>query len=683
MHPHPKRRIGTLRRAAIVTIAAGLVVGLAAAPSGGTDTEEWFKPGVPHSYTFADPSLAAFGPMTWAYATNTGGSDLPAMWSADNARYTARTEGVGADAYVDDAYGYGNDAFPNVPWGIDNDACNAAESGCDPKEMWAPSVGFVGNHWVSYHAVRVQRAGGSLPFGRFCIYVATSASPLGPFRAASSSPIVCPSATTDPAGAVDPDVFVDEETGKAYLLWMNQGNGNGRLQRFYSRQLNSAGTGFASGSTARELLVNVPGSWEATTIENPSLTYINGAFVLLYSGNDWNSPNYATGYAVCSGPSGPCRRPSSSPLMRSVSGAWGPGGADGLADQRGRFIAMYHAWNRSSVSGARRVPHTAELRVTGTGLDARVSVIRRDIAGGAGGDSLWSYRAGLAYTRTAASVGGTYVPAAGDFNGDSFDDVYWYGTWDGGDARWNGTATPGSFTSVAASQAGSFVPVPGDFNGDGRDDIFWYQPGGDPKVANQNQVGTTNWEPNARPDQLWLGQANGSFSVSNLAVNGASIPLAGDFDGDGDTDIIWFAPGSAPDNLWRFSNGTPVSTPLSIVGSYRPVVGDFDGNGTDDLFWYGPGAKADYIWWYGAGATYTSVPTTVTKKDYRPFAADVDGDGADELFWYTPGTGPDYLWTAISRAGAPTSRSVAADGVATPVVGDYDHNGFDDILWYS
>ena len=29
-------------------------------------------------------------------------------------------------------------------------------------------------------------------------------------RAASSSPIVCPSASTDPAGAVDPDVFVDE-----------------------------------------------------------------------------------------------------------------------------------------------------------------------------------------------------------------------------------------------------------------------------------------------------------------------------------------------------------------------------------------------------------------------------------------------------------------------------------------
>lgn len=679
----PASRNPRRRRFGAALVVLGLVLGVAATPSGGSDTQEWFKPGVPHSYTFADPSLASFGPMTWAYATNTGGADLPAMWSADQKRYTARTEGVGAAAYTDDAYGYDNDAFPNVPWGITNDPCKASESGCDPKEMWAPSVGFVGAHWVSFHAVRVQPVSSRLPFGRFCIYVATSASPLGPFRAASSNPIVCPSASTDPAGAVDPDVFVDEETGKAYLIWQSQGNSNGRLQRFSSRQLNSTGTGFASGSTARELLVNQAGSWEATTIENPSMTYINGAYVLLYSGNDWNSPNYATGYAVCSGPLGPCRRPSSSPLMRSVSGAWGPGGADGLADQRGRFIAMYHAWNRSSVAGARRVPHTAELQVTGTGLNARVGVIRRDLDGGAGGDAVWSYKPGLAYARSTVSVGGTYVPAAGDFDGDGFDDVYWYGTWDAADARWRGTKTPGSFGSVAASQAGSFLPVAGDFNGDGRGDIYWYQPGGDPKVADRSEVGTTNYEPNARNDQLWLATAGGGFTSRDLSVNGAAIPLPGDFDGDGDTDIIWFAPGDAPDSLWRFTAGSPVSTPLRIVGNYRPVIGDFDGNGTDDLFWYGPGAKADYIWWFGLGATYSSVPTTVTKKDYRPFAGDFDGDGADELFWYTPGSGPDYVWTSITSAGRPTSVTTTASGVATPVVGDFDGNSYDDIIWYS
>ena len=42
-------------------------------------------------------------------------------------------------------------------------------------------------------------------------------------------------------------------------------------------------------------------------MENPSLTYINGAYVLLFSGNNWNSANYATGYAVCTGPFGSVR----------------------------------------------------------------------------------------------------------------------------------------------------------------------------------------------------------------------------------------------------------------------------------------------------------------------------------------------------------------------------------------
>ena len=665
---------------ALVVMSALSALALAT-PSSATVSNAWFKPGVPHTYTFPDPSLAAFGPMTWAYSTNQGGDDLPAMWSADNRHFTARTEGEGQDAYVDDAAGYGNDAFPNVPWGINSESCDASASSCDPKEMWAPSVGFVGTHWVSFHAVRVQAINPLLPYGRFCIFVATASSPMGPFKAASSSPIVCPSAALDPSGAVDPDVFVDEETGKAYLVWQTQGNLHGYLQRFFSQQLNSAGTGFASGSSPHALLVNTPGSWEGTTVENPSLTSINGAYVLLFSGNDWRSTKYATGYAVCSGPIGPCVQPSSHPLMSSVSGIWGPGGADGLADQRGRLIAMYHSWNSSNPAGGRRVPHVAELKVTGTGLAARVSVIRRDLDGGAGDDALWSYRSGLAFSRTTESVSGTYIPAAGDFDGDGHDDVYWYGTWDQPDAMWLGTSTTGSFTHAQASQAGAFLPVPGDFNGDGRSDIYWYEPGGDPLVADKCCSGS-NYEPNARHDQLWLSKVGG-WTTRDLSVSSASIPLAGDFDGDGDTDIIWFQPGDGPDNLWRFTNGSPVSTPLHIVGSYRPVVGDFDGDGTDDLFWYGPGAKADYVWWFSSDGSYTSVPTKVTKKDYRPFAADVDGDGADELFWYTPGAGPDYIWTSITHAGTPKSVNTTANTTATPIVGDFDQNGYDDILWYS
>ena len=198
--------------------------------------------------------------------------------------------------------------------------------GCDPKEMWAPSVGFVGNRWVSFHAVRVQPISSSLPFGRFCIYTRRRrAARWGRSRRHGPAPSCArpprPGRRRRPRG-----LFVDEETGRGLPDLAGAGEPERTAQRFYSRQLNSTGTGFTSGSTARELLVNKAGTWESTVIENPSMTYINGAYVLLYSGNAYPTTSYTTGYAVCSGPTGPCSRPSSSPLLKSVSGIWGPGG---------------------------------------------------------------------------------------------------------------------------------------------------------------------------------------------------------------------------------------------------------------------------------------------------------------------------------------------------------------------
>ena len=252
--------------------------------------------------------------------------------------------------------------------------------------------------------------------------------------------------------------------------------------------------------------------------------------------------------------------------------------------------------------------------------------------------------------------GGHLRTCLGDFDGDRRSDILWYGSWNANDVMWAGTSVPGSFTNRSMSQAGSFLPVTGDFNGDGRSDIFWYQPGGDPLVADACCSGS-NYEPNARHDQLWLAAAGGGWSKRDLSMPGTAIPLAGDFDGDGTTDIIWFQPGVGADSMWRFRNGVPTKVAVSITGDYRPVVGDFDGDGIDDLFWYGPGAKSDYIWWFDSAGRHSSVADQVTKENYRPLAGNFDGDPADELFWYTPGTGADYIWKSLDRAGHPVSVS--------------------------
>lgn len=668
------------RRIAVLTVALGLLIALIGpAPAATAEVGPWFKPGTRFSALFPDPSLTRFGPMLWAYSTNQGGVDLPAMWSADETTFTARVEYDGDDASRDGDIGYFNDAFPSVPWGVVTDPCDPATPPCDPKELWAPSVGLVGTRWMGYHAVQVAPRGQYTSYGRFCIYVSTSASPMGPFTSASSTPIACPSPTTDPGGAIDPDVFSDESSGQSYLTWKTEG-GPGTSTTIHVAQLNSAGTGFVS-ATAHLLSATGTG-WEGNIIENPSMVKYQGRWYLLYSANEFLSTNYAVGYATCSGPLGPCTRGSNNPILSSGNGRYGPGGADAIVDERGHLVAAYAAYNAHNGTlgvGLRRM-YMAQLTAT----NGRLSVARGLVDIGAERDVLWDFRAGLAHgsTDTSVAISGTYTPAVDDFRGDGRDDIFWYGAWDRTDAVWSGTASPGAFSKQSlptGGQHGAFVPVPGDFNGDGRGDVFWYQPGGNPIVA-----GTCcNYEPHARNDELWFGRADGTFAVQARSKTGAAIPLPGDFDGNGIDDILWYAPGGEADSLWLFtSSGTPLVRSISVHGTYRPIVGDYNGDGRSDIFWYGPGASSDVLWTFGAGATHTSTAMRVNGESYRPFSGNFDSDAPDEIFWYAPGTTRDTMWMSINSNGTFTYAGINVEGNYTPVTGDYDGNGYTDVLWY-
>lgn len=181
------------------------------------------------------------------------------------------------------------------------------------KEVQAPGVARIGERWVLYYVALARMQ----PI-RYCLSVATSDSPLGPFVDTTSGPIVC---DDDPEGSRDPQPFVDDN-GRAYLIWKSEGfpcTPRCEPPRIWSQPLTPEGTSVLPGTSPTELLSTNhpdPNTWEGVVIENPAMVRHEGRLVLFYAGNEWNSEDYATGYAECTSPVGPCiKRTPRSPLL--------------------------------------------------------------------------------------------------------------------------------------------------------------------------------------------------------------------------------------------------------------------------------------------------------------------------------------------------------------------------------
>ena len=110
--------------------------------------------------------------------------------------------------------------------------------------------------------------------------------------------------------------------GSLYLLWKNDGNCCALDTWIYAQRLSPDGLRLL-GRPAR--LVKQDAGWEASVVEAPTLSKRDGAYVLLFSGNDYASDFYAVGYAMCDRPLGPCADAPENPILKAGCGATGPG----------------------------------------------------------------------------------------------------------------------------------------------------------------------------------------------------------------------------------------------------------------------------------------------------------------------------------------------------------------------
>lgn len=318
----------------------------------------WFRPSRTYAANFPDPAVIEVDGTYYAYATTTGGAYLPVMrYRGSPANNFADGSWLAREAYVPPAAPAGypcgtssdpyfNDALPYpARWGIVRPGASCAQ-GRLVKDVMAPGVAKIGSRFVLFYAIRVAPTHAGI--NRYCISVAVSSSPTGPFSDRSSRPLVC---DRDPGGSIDPFPFVDSN-GVVSLLWKSEGVPTGVAgmapapTRIFIRRLTSTGIAFAEGSTTKTLLVGPqqPGTWEGLVIENPSMVRYNGAYYLFYSANEWRSSAYAVGVARCTTARGPCRRHSGNPVLRSRGTHLGPGAPAPIVVAN-RIVLGHHWWN--------------------------------------------------------------------------------------------------------------------------------------------------------------------------------------------------------------------------------------------------------------------------------------------------------------------------------------------------
>lgn len=291
--------------ARVCRVAAALLVCLLAgcgssASSGSTGT---FKNPV-YKADFPDPFVLHAGKYYYAYATAGVQRNIQEIRSTDLVHWKNNT-----------------DALPVTPRWIDSNT-------------WAPSVIRLNNgSYVMYYSGHDQALNVE------CLGMATSKTPAGPFTDRSSKPFFCQSSQ---GGNIDPYVRRDSN-GSLYLYFKNDGNCCGDPVYLWGVRLSQDGRTFLGKPTK---LTTDSQSWEGPLVEAPTMWKHGGKYYLFFSGSAYDSMSYASGYATCAGPLGPCRQYGGNPILHTHPGCqgYGPGSQDIITDARGQDWIVYHAW---------------------------------------------------------------------------------------------------------------------------------------------------------------------------------------------------------------------------------------------------------------------------------------------------------------------------------------------------
>jgi hypothetical protein len=185
-----------------------------------------------------------------------------------------------------------------------------------------------------------------------------------------------------------------------------------------------------------------------------------------------------------------------------------------------------------------------------------------------------------------------------------------------------------------------------------------------------------------------------SASASSSTASGAPGPLAGDFDGDGNPDLLWHNPKTGQLKAWLLDHGTlkadPDITPDGPADAGWQVrgVADLNGDGQSDILWRHQRTGALRVWLMNQTALVDDVELTqrrVGRGWQIGGVADFNGDGKPDILWHDARRGSLVVWlmdgtTAVGETILAPEGSTEA-GWRINGLADFDGDGQADILW--